>query len=126
VISEHPGLDRYLGQQIVLGIRPEHLSDATLAPSGSVIKLPIKRREEVGSEVTCTGRSAAPPHIAAGDADDIIRSRPSSPEWIRVTTIAVGETAPVAVEVDQLHSSTARPASRSGVSRSVTSWPGPR
>jgi hypothetical protein len=102
VTSEHPGRDRYLGQQIVLSIRPEHLSDPTLAPSGSVIKLPIKLRDELGSEVHAHGAIGSAAHIAAGDADDyslatiVARMDPR-------TTIAVGETAPVAVEVDQLH-----------------------
>ena len=53
-VREHPGLERHLGKKVVLGIRPEHLEDASLAhdPSpGSVIDVSVELREELGSEV---------------------------------------------------------------------------
>src|SRR6266568_1156688 len=46
--------DQHLGADIVLGIRPEHLHDAALVPDRGpwpVIDLPIRLREELGSEV---------------------------------------------------------------------------
>jgi multiple sugar transport system ATP-binding protein len=51
---EHPALERYLGRKVVLGIRPEHLEDASLARDaapGSVIDVTVELREELGSEV---------------------------------------------------------------------------
>jgi ABC-type sugar transport system ATPase subunit len=53
-VREHPALERYLGRKVVLGIRPEHLEDASLArdaASGSVIEVTVELREELGSEV---------------------------------------------------------------------------
>jgi ABC-type sugar transport system ATPase subunit len=53
-VREHPALERYLGQKVVLGIRPEHLEDASLARDaapGSVIGVTVELREELGSEV---------------------------------------------------------------------------
>src|SRR5690349_14789266 len=53
-VREHPALERYLGQKVVLGIRPEHLEDASLARDaapGSVIEVTAELREELGSEV---------------------------------------------------------------------------
>jgi multiple sugar transport system ATP-binding protein len=43
-----------LGRKVVLGIRPEHLEDASLARDaapGSVIEVTVELREELGSEV---------------------------------------------------------------------------
>jgi len=53
-VREHPALERYLGRKVVLGIRPEHLEDASLArdaAAGSVIGVTVELREELGSEV---------------------------------------------------------------------------
>jgi multiple sugar transport system ATP-binding protein len=68
-VREHPGLDRHLGKKVVLGIRPEHLEDASLArdPSpGSVIDVSVELREELGSEVDLhCSVGVAPLHPAA-------------------------------------------------------------
>jgi multiple sugar transport system ATP-binding protein len=71
-VREHPGLDRYLGRKVVLGIRPEHLEDASLARDaapGSVIDVSVELREELGSEVDLHCAVGVAPLHPAGLAD---------------------------------------------------------
>jgi multiple sugar transport system ATP-binding protein len=108
VLDEHPGLDSFLGRGIVLGIRPEHLSDAALAPApsasgGSVIELPIKLREELGSEVHVHGEIGTVAHAGAGPADDVRSLATLVGKMDPRTKVAVGDTAQLAVDCDQLH-----------------------
>jgi multiple sugar transport system ATP-binding protein len=68
-LADHPALERYLGRDLILGIRPEHLEDASLLHDPdpeSVIELPVELREELGSEVHV--------HCAVGE-----RSEPADP-----------------------------------------------
>jgi multiple sugar transport system ATP-binding protein len=69
---EH-ALERYLGQKVVLGIRPEHLEDASLARDaapGSVIEVMVELREELGSEVDLHCAVGVAPLHPAGLGDD--------------------------------------------------------
>ena len=64
VVAAHPAFERYLGEPIVLGIRPEHLQDAAITGvSGSVIRLPVRLREELGSEVQVHGAIGTAAHV---------------------------------------------------------------
>jgi multiple sugar transport system ATP-binding protein len=51
--AERPGLRAYAGRPVVLGIRPEHLEDATVVPdaSGSRLAATVQLRESLGSEI---------------------------------------------------------------------------
>ena len=104
VIAAHPAFERYLGEPIVLGVRPEHLHDAALAPAGiswSVIKLPVRLREELGSEVQVHGSIGTAAHVS-DEADDV---RSLATIVARVdprTKIAEGETAEIAVDTAEL------------------------
>jgi multiple sugar transport system ATP-binding protein len=73
-LAGHPGLERYLGRTVVLGIRPEHLEDAALVhevSEGSVIEVSVELREELGSEVDLhCGVGVAPLHPSAADEED--------------------------------------------------------
>ncbi len=106
VQAEHPGIDSYLGQDIVLGIRPEHLSDAALVPGadvGSVIQLPIRLREELGSEVHLHGAIGTAAHLAGGAGDDVHSLATLVAKVDPRTSITVGQTAAVAVDVSHMH-----------------------
>jgi ABC-type sugar transport system ATPase subunit len=74
-VTEHPDLDRYLGKKVVLGIRPEHLEDASLARGaapGSVIDVTVELREELGSEVDLhCAVGVAPLHPAGLGGDEM-------------------------------------------------------
>jgi multiple sugar transport system ATP-binding protein len=52
--ASHPALESYLGRTVILGIRPEDLEDATLAPDAPPdrhIRGTVQLREALGSEV---------------------------------------------------------------------------
>jgi multiple sugar transport system ATP-binding protein len=54
ILEERPGLKRYLGKRVVLGIRPEDMEDASLAPDAPEdrrIRARVVLREALGSEV---------------------------------------------------------------------------
>ena len=53
VRSRRPGLARYQGRQVVLGIRPEDLEDASIARArgSEVLPVEVDIREDMGSEV---------------------------------------------------------------------------
>ena len=110
VLAEHPGLEGYLGREIVFGIRPEHLSDAKLAgdsdaygSGGPVLQLPISLREELGSEVHLHGPIGEAAHGSGPGADDVRSLATLVAKTDPRTTIAVGQTAAIAVATDQLH-----------------------
>jgi multiple sugar transport system ATP-binding protein len=106
VTAERSGLDRFLGEDVVLGIRPEHLSDAALkrdVDTTSVLELPVRLREELGSDVQIhCGIGAAAYHGEAAPQDVtslatlVARMDPQ-------TTLAEGQTAKVAIDTTRLH-----------------------
>ena len=105
VTADRPGLDRYLGRDIVFGVRPENLSDAALLPdaeAASVIELPVRLREELGAEVHIhCGIGAVAHHAEAGQdvsslATVVARMDPQ-------TALAEGQDARVHVDTTKLH-----------------------
>ncbi len=53
-VAARPGLARYVGRQVVLGLRPEHMHDAALAgeiPADQRIHATVEHRELMGAEV---------------------------------------------------------------------------
>jgi multiple sugar transport system ATP-binding protein len=66
VVKEHPALEKYVGRPVVLGIRPESLEDASLAPEISEdrhIKGVVVLREPLGSEIVAHFEVDAPPAL---------------------------------------------------------------
>jgi multiple sugar transport system ATP-binding protein len=106
VTAERPSLEGFLGRDVVLGIRPEHLSDAALkrdVDTTSVLELPVRLREELGSDVQIhCGIGAASYHGEAAPQDVtslatlVARMDPQ-------TTLAEGQIAKVAVDTARLH-----------------------
>src|SRR5581483_396295 len=50
----HPALERYVGRDVIVGIRPEHLEDAALAdgvPTDRRLRGRVALREALGSEI---------------------------------------------------------------------------
>jgi multiple sugar transport system ATP-binding protein len=105
VVHGHPALEQHLGADIVLGIRPEHLRDAALAPDGDgapVVELPIRLREELGSEVHLHAAIGTAAHVSDGAADDVRSLATIVARTDPRTQIAEGQTAAIAVDAAEL------------------------
>jgi multiple sugar transport system ATP-binding protein len=105
VTTERPGLERYLGRDIVLGIRPEHLSDAALlrdADTATVLQLPVRLREELGSEVHIHCGIGSVAHHADG-AQDVTSLATLVARMDPQTALAEGQDARVHVDASRLH-----------------------
>ena len=80
-LAERPALRRFDGRQVVVGIRPEHLSDATLGRSGAPtdgarLRGEVELREALGSELLVHVRTDCRPAVTedvrsvVGDVDE--------------------------------------------------------
>jgi multiple sugar transport system ATP-binding protein len=106
VTAERPGLGRYLGREVVLGIRPEHLSDASLlrdADPAAVLELPVRLREELGSDVQIHCGIGAIAHKYDGVAQDVTSLATMVARMDPQTALAEGQDARVHVETARLH-----------------------
>jgi multiple sugar transport system ATP-binding protein len=112
VMTEHPALDGYLGRDLILGIRPENLEDASLLHDPdpeSVIELPVELREELGSEVhvhCAVGERSgggAPVGTAGATAAEALRKVLLVATMDPRTTVREGEAAKIAVNLAALH-----------------------
>jgi multiple sugar transport system ATP-binding protein len=106
VTADRPALQRYLGRDIVLGVRPEHLSDAALlrdADTVSVIELPVRLREELGPEVHIHCGIGAVAHPAEAAAQNVTSLATMVARMDPQTALVEGQDARVHVETTQLH-----------------------
>jgi multiple sugar transport system ATP-binding protein len=106
VIAERPGLERYLGRDVVLGVRPEHLSDAALlrdVDASSVIELPVRLREELGSDVQIHCGIGAVAHHGGSVAEDVTSLATLVARMDPQTALTEGQNARVYVETTKLH-----------------------
>ena len=89
---------------IVLGVRPEHLSDAALmrdADPASVIELPVRLREELGSDVQIHCGIGAVAHHAEAAAADVTSLATMIARMDPQTALAEGQNARVHVETSK-------------------------
>jgi multiple sugar transport system ATP-binding protein len=106
VVAEHPALEQYLDRDIVVGIRPESMQDADLAHDGdpgAIIELPVKLREELGSEVHIHGAIGTAAHVSGSESDDVHSLATMVARMDPRTTIAEGQVARVQVNTAGLH-----------------------
>jgi multiple sugar transport system ATP-binding protein len=106
VAAGHPVLGEYLGRDIVLGIRPENMQDAELAHGAdaeAIIKLPVKLREELGSEVQIHGAIGTAAHVSGDEAEDVRSLATMVARMNPKTVIREGEVARVLVDTEALH-----------------------
>jgi multiple sugar transport system ATP-binding protein len=106
ITAERPGLERYLGRDIVLGVRPEHLSDAALKQdldAGSVLELPVRLREELGSDVQIHCGIGSVAYHAEAAAQDVTSLATLVARMDPQTALAEGQIARVHVETTRLH-----------------------
>ena len=124
MLVRHPGLDRFEGRPVVLGIRPEDIEDASLLPDSSDdqrLSIVCDIREDMGSEVYVHFNVAAEPvvtdevleaHVVDAPEDEAARmaaeqARGSGVRFVarldRETRAREREPLEVAVDVDRLH-----------------------
>jgi multiple sugar transport system ATP-binding protein len=75
VIGERRALERYDGRRVIVGIRPEDLEDASLAPdapSDRRLRTTVTLREALGSEILVHFEVDAPP-VLTEDTKELIR-----------------------------------------------------
>jgi multiple sugar transport system ATP-binding protein len=85
--AAHPGLTRYAGHKLILGLRPEHMQDAALAgdvPADRCIHATVEHREMLGAEVylhfSLAARAAPSPDGKAAQAVETVPSQtPATP-----------------------------------------------
>jgi multiple sugar transport system ATP-binding protein len=106
VTGHRPGLDRYLGRDVVVGIRPEDLSDAALErdfDAASVLELPVRLREELGSDVQIHCGIGSIAHQGVAAAEDVTSLATMVARMDPQTALAEGQLAKVHVETTRLH-----------------------
>jgi multiple sugar transport system ATP-binding protein len=107
VLAEHPALQQYLGRDVVLGIRPENMRDAELARDAdpqAIITLPVKLREELGSEVQVHCAIGTAAHLSSrGEAEDVRSLATMVARMDPETAIKEGDVARVLVDTGALH-----------------------
>jgi multiple sugar transport system ATP-binding protein len=111
--ERHASLERWVGRDVVLGIRPENLEDGTLAPPGQPrLRATVELREALGSEVlvhfTTSARQAVTDEMREL-AEDMGEDRPVGAQAALVgrfsprTRVAHGDDIEVAADPDTLH-----------------------
>jgi len=120
LLASRPGLAKFDGRPVVLGIRPEDFEDAALvvdALDGWCINLPLDIREDMGSEVLGHFPVSAPPprsdviadalgsrELVAAKAEAARRgARRFVARLDRETRVREGETVRLAVDTRRLH-----------------------
>ncbi|MEX2294398.1 MAG: sn-glycerol-3-phosphate ABC transporter ATP-binding protein UgpC [Acidimicrobiales bacterium] len=113
LLSTRPGLRAYAGRDVVVGLRPESLEDASVKPDPTggdrTLEAMVELREGLGSEVVAHAKlDARGPHVETaqgvpegsllGDAGIELVAR-LDPR----TTVAVGKVAKFTVDIDTLH-----------------------
>jgi len=122
VLAARPALKSFEGKEVVLGIRPEHLEDASLVgdvPEGKRLRGEIELTEALGSELMVHFKINAPPALTeevkelAADVGEVavtgLEDARAEQQTTLVGRFAVesrvkdGETAEVAVDTRALH-----------------------
>jgi len=113
LVARRPGLAHYAGREVVVGIRPEDIEDASLVPSanGSSVPVRITLAEALGSEVIAhfplggevepvavEGAPDSPSLEAATDSGVLLTARLSPRSGARS-----GQPLRVAIDVERLH-----------------------
>ena len=105
VFAQRPSLNGAIRRHLVVGIRPEHMNDATLHPASAEIKARVKLVEALGSEAMVHLVIDAP-WIDAGDPDaasDIANERTAVARFSPKSLVRADDTARVAIAAEELH-----------------------
>jgi multiple sugar transport system ATP-binding protein len=106
LLSRRPGLREHLGQEVIVGIRPEDFEDASLVPgvNGSCVDVDVALVEPMGAELIAhfplAGSLGADPTggLLGGNGDATLTARLSP-----LSSARAGRRLRLAVNVDRLH-----------------------
>jgi multiple sugar transport system ATP-binding protein len=112
LLQARPGLARFEGKHVILGVRPEDIEDASLAGDGERVSAVVDIREDMGSEVYVHfgvgGKPVRGADVAAAvgqDAADVAET--AGNVWVarldRDTHAAEGKQVELAVDTARLH-----------------------
>ncbi|MBX5237832.1 ABC transporter ATP-binding protein [Rhizobium sp. NLR22b] len=105
VFECRPSLNGASHRQILLGIRPEHMNDASIRPSSAEISAPVTLVEALGSE-SMVHLNIDAPWVDAGDPDaivDIGDEKAAVARFSPKSTVRAGDIARIAVDAEELH-----------------------
>jgi len=104
VLAARPTLAGHDGKEVAVGIRPEHLEDAALAPGSELLTGTTEVREGLGSEVILHVRTDAPSiNTAALGADAEHAAQVILARVDPATTLHPGDKATLSVDTRRLH-----------------------
>jgi multiple sugar transport system ATP-binding protein len=102
--NAHPGLARFAGKRIILGLRPEHLPAATSAAPGPLLAGHVDLVEALGSELvvhfTIDARRVRAEGATAADEDAITEAGEGVARVDPATTVKAGDKLTFAVSAD--------------------------
>jgi multiple sugar transport system ATP-binding protein len=108
VLSSRPGLPRFEGRRLILGVRPEDIEDARFG-SGEPLSATVDIREDMGAEVFVHfdpgAKMIAGEDVKAAVGEDAAEVKGSA--WVarldRDTAASEGERIELAIDTDRLH-----------------------
>jgi multiple sugar transport system ATP-binding protein len=105
VFAARPSLRGSRARTIIVGLRPEDMEDATLAPSGPEVVAPVTLVEALGAE-TMVHLAIDAPWVDAGDPDapaETAHARSAVARFSPRTRVRPGDHARVAIDAAALH-----------------------
>jgi multiple sugar transport system ATP-binding protein len=114
LVAKRPGLASYVGREVVVGLRPEDIEDASLVPSanGSAVPVRITLAEALGSEVIAhfALEGEVEPVAAGGVPDDSPSLEAATDSGVLLTArlsprsgARSGQPLRVSIDVERLH-----------------------
>ncbi|WP_339696365.1 sn-glycerol-3-phosphate ABC transporter ATP-binding protein UgpC [Celeribacter baekdonensis] len=105
VFQTRPGLTGSAHRKVIVGIRPEHLNDATVRPASAEISAAVTLVEALGSESMVHLKIDAP-WVDSGDPDaepEISTGKAAVARFSPKSTVRAGDIARVSIEAEELH-----------------------
>jgi multiple sugar transport system ATP-binding protein len=110
-LAQHGGLSRYAGKKLIVGIRPEDISDATTAPNAdraNTITSRVDLVEALGSDVIVhLGIDAQAAEVRSSDSLDQIKADQNKSRCIARFTnkseVRLGDTASALLDTSRMH-----------------------
>jgi len=105
VFEYRPSLNGASNRPVIVGMRPEHMNDATIQPSSVEISAPVTVVEALGCE-SMVHLNIDAPWVDAGDPDavtDIGDEKAAVARFSPKSTVRAGDIARIAVDAEELH-----------------------